>query len=336
MLRHLGLLTGLALTISSPAAVVAQDQAPSPEGTDWQLAAYSTDAGMTAPPDGLDPTLLLLDTVASGNAGCNQFSGSYVLDGASLSVAPEMAQTMMACDPAAQAVEDAYLALLPTTAMWQSADETLQLLDADGAVILEFVQAQPDIATVVALLEELRAEVRDLRLRVDTLEADPDPDGDTDSPTTEATAPTAPRARQSVETVFPDWMRDGLPPGQVANKNREIVRWRDRADDEAGYYVYASRGYCQLRPGTDPQQDLDEADFELARTTAERVDRLPADSTRYRPDHQAIDDSLPEAPDSPYSNDQFYDLYVSAFNDAGESGQVLVGSFFLTPEFRCP
>ncbi len=336
MLRHLGLLTGLVLTVSSPAAVFAQDPAPSPEGTGWHLAAYSTDAGMMAPPDGLDPTLLLRDTAATGNAGCNQFSGSYVLDGASLSVAPEMAQTMMACDPATQAVEDAYLALLPETASWQAADETLQLLDADGAVILEFAQAQPDIATVVALLEALRAEVRDLRLRVETLEADQDPDGGTGDPTSETTTPTAPRPRQSVETAFPDWMRDGLPPDQVANKNREVVRWRDRAGDEAGYYVYARRGHCELRPGTDPQQDLDEADFRLVRTRAELVDRLPADSTRYRPDHQAIDDGLPEVPVSPYSNDQFYDLYVSAFNDAGESRQVLVGSFFLTPEFRCP
>jgi hypothetical protein len=50
----------------------------------------------------------------------------------------------------------------------------------------------------------------------------------------------------------------------------------------------------------------------------------------------AIDAALPEAPESPYSNDQFYDLSVSAYNDDGESKRVRVGSFFLTPEFRCP
>jgi hypothetical protein len=39
------------------------------------------------------------------------------------------------------------------------------------------------------------------------------------------------------------------------------VRWRDRAEDEAGYLVYARRGYGQLKPGTDPNQVLDEADL---------------------------------------------------------------------------
>jgi heat shock protein HslJ len=324
------------MVVALPGAGVAQDAPASPEGTRWQLAAYLAESGLTTPPDGLDPTLLLSDATASGNAGCNQFSGGYLLDGTSLSFAPELTQTMMACEPDRQAVEDAYLALLPTTASWQSADESLQLLDAQGAVILEFVQAEPDIATVVALLEDLRAEVGALQARVDALEAGPGPDGENDPTTTEASVPAAPRAVGSVETEFPDWMRDGLPPDQIPDKNRETVRWRDRADDETGYRVFARRGYCQLKRGTEPEQLLDDADFRLARGRAMRIEQLPAGSTRYQPDHQAIDDSLPEMPISPYSNDQFYDLYVAAFNDAGESQRVRVGSFFLTPEFNCP
>ena len=108
------------------------------------------------------------------------------------------------------------------------------------------------------------------------------------------------------------------------------------ADDETGYRVYARRGYCQLRPGTDISQRLNEGDFRRGRSEPVQVDELPADIARYRPDHGAIDETLPLAPDTPYSNDQFYDLYVAAFNDAGESRRVLIGSFFLTPEFRCP
>jgi heat shock protein HslJ len=333
---HLGSFAAVVLTVSLAGVTAAQEEPASPEGTAWHLTAYATETGMTEPVEGADPTLLLLNGEASGDAGCNGFSGSYVLDGASLTFAPEMAQTMMACEPPTQAVEDAYLALLPTTASWRWADGSLQLLDPDSAAILEFTQAEPDIATVVALLEELRADVSALRARVDALEADTSADGEPDGTTTEASAPSAPRAAGSVQTEFPAWMRDGLPPDQISNKNREIVRWRDRAEDEAGYRVYARRGYCQLKPGTDPNQVLDEADFRLARTKAIRIDRLPADTTRYRPDHQAIDDALPEMPASPYSNDQFYDLYVAAFDDAGESERVLVGSFFLTPEFLCP
>lgn len=344
----LGLSTALALVVSTAGVVGAQGEPPSPEGQAWELRAYAADAALTPVPEDVVATLLLADGVASGSAGCNQFSGSYTLDGSSLSIAPEMAQTMMACDPAIQAVEDAYVALLPTTASWQSAEAGLQLLDADDTVILEYAAPTPDLATVIALLEQLRADVGQLQARVEALEAGAPtdgpgtPDGDAGSGTgggdgtASSTIPAQPRARGSVDTTFPAWMRDGRPPDQIANKNREIVRWRDRADDEAGYRVYARRGYCQLKPGTNPDQALEEDDFRLGRTKAVRIDRLPADTTRYRPDHQGIDDALPEMPASPYSNDQFYDLYVTAFNAAGESKRVLVGSYFLTPEFRCP
>ena len=330
-----GLSAALVLTTCLAGSVAAQDESATPEGQFWELTAYTAETGLAAVPEGVVPSLSLADGVASGNAGCNQFSGSYSIDGTSLSIAPELAQTMMACEPDAQAVEDAYLALLPTTAAWRSSAGILELLDGQDAVILALVGPQPDIATVIALLEELRSELNDLRSRVDSLEAGQGTGG-TDRDTAPASKPAAPSASGPVETVFPDWMRDGLPPDQVGDKNREVVEWRDNADDETGYRVYARRGYCQLKPGTNTNQALDDGDFRLKRSKAVRVDRLPADSTSYRPDHAAIDEALPDAPVSPYSNDQFYDLYVAAFNDAGTSKQVLVGSFFLTPEFRCP
>jgi hypothetical protein len=294
---------------------------------------------MTAVPDGVEATLLLAGGQASGNAGCNRFSGDYTLDGPALTF-QQFAVTRIACaDPEVGIVEDAFMALLPTTTAWQSSDGTLQLLDADDGVILEFDQAEPDIADVIALLESLEAEVTELRMRVEALESGAAPGDGGDGAGTDdqaAAKPTAPRARGSVDTVFPEWMRDGLPPDQIENLNRDVVRWRDRADDEDGYRVYARRGFCELKPGTNPNQALDEADFRLARGKAVRIDRLPVDTTRYRPDHAAIDAALPEMPESPYSNDQFYDLFVSAFNEAGESKRVKVASFFLTPEFRCP
>lgn len=194
----------------------------------------------------------------------------------------------------------------------------------------------PDIAEVIVLLENLRAEVNELRIRVDALEAGTGTGGAFEDATAVASVPAAPRAADPVQTVFPRWMRDGRPPDQIDDLNLDVVRWRDRADDEAGYAVYARRGYCQLRSGADPDQALEEDDFRLRRTAAVPVEQLPADTTRYRPDHEAIEAALPEAPASPYSNDQFYDLAVAAFNEAGESERVLVGSFFVTPEFRCP
>ena len=327
----------LALAVALPGSALAQNAPASPEGAAWELAAYLDGSEMVAVPADLSATLMLADGTASGSAGCNQFSGSYEIDGASLTIAPEMAMTMMACEPPAEALEAAYMGLLPTTASWESADDGLRLLDAEDAVILEYTGGEPDLATVVTLLEALRLEVGELRSRVDALEATPASDGEAKSGGNKPAAKTtAPRSRGKVETQFPAWMREGVPPDEIDNLNREVVRWRDRSDDEDGFRVYARRGYCELKPGADPNQALDEDDFRLARSKAVMLDELPAGTTRYRPDHAAIDAALPEAPRSPYSNDQFYDLYVSAYGDAGESKRVRVGSFFLTPEFRCP
>lgn len=334
---YLGSVASVALAVSLSGAVVAQDMGASPEGQTWDLTGYLDGTGTAVVPDGSSATLLLADGVASGSAGCNQFSGSYELDGASLTIAPEMAMTLMACEPAAETLETAYMALLPMTASWQSTDAGLQLLDADGAVILEYTAQEPDLATVVALLEALRAEVSELRSRVDALEATATEDGGSQAGGNErASKPTAPKSRGKVKTQFPDWMREGLPPDQIEDLNREVVRWRDRSDDEDGFRVYARRGFCELRPGSDPNQPLGDDDFRRSRTKAVLIDELPADTNRYRPDHSAIDAALPEVAESPYSNDQFYDLYVAAFNDAGETKRVRVASFFLTPEFRCP
>jgi len=334
---YLGSAALVAFAVSLPGAVIAQDMSATPEGRTWELAGYADDAGMAMVPDDSSANLLLADGVASGSAGCNQFSGSYVLDGASLTIAPEMAMTLMACEPAAEALETAYMALLPMTASWQSTDTGLQLLDAEGAVILEYTGQEPDLATVVALLEALRAEVSELRSRVDELEATATEDGGSQAGASErARKPTAPKSRGKVKTQFPAWMREGLPPDQIEDLNREVVRWRDRSDDEDGFRVYARRGFCELRPGSDPNQPLGDDDFRRSRTKAVQIDELAADTNRYRPDHSAIDAALPEVPESPYSNDQFYDLYVAAFNDAGETKRVRVASFFLTPEFRCP
>ena len=106
--------------------------------------------------------------------------------------------------------------------------------------------------------------------------------------------------------------------------------------DESGFNVYARRRFCELKPGADPSQELAEKDFRDGRFDYVLIDELPADTTRYQPDHEAIDAALDPIPESPYSNDQYYDVAVSSFNDAGESKTKLVASYYLTPEYRCP
>ena len=67
-----------------------------------------------------------------GNAGCNNYSGPYKLDGTSLTVGP-LATTMMACEQAILDQETAFLAALQTPTTVETSGATVTLRDASGA-----------------------------------------------------------------------------------------------------------------------------------------------------------------------------------------------------------
>ncbi len=77
-----------------------------------------------------------------GSTGCNRYGGSYTVDGDMLDLG-EIAATLIACPPPADAVERAYLAALERVARWSVDDDELTLLDADEAEVLLFVAATP-------------------------------------------------------------------------------------------------------------------------------------------------------------------------------------------------
>jgi heat shock protein HslJ len=72
-----------------------------------------------------------------GSGGCNRLTGTYVLDGASLTFS-RVAATMMAC---AQGMEQerAFLDALGAARIWRVAGDALELADASGAVLARFV-----------------------------------------------------------------------------------------------------------------------------------------------------------------------------------------------------
>lgn len=88
-------------------------------------------------------TLQLNAGQASGNGGCNSYSGSYTLDGTTLTFGDDIAMTMMACPDPAGSVEAAYLALLPQVTSYQLDNGTLTLLSAEGEALLTFTADQP-------------------------------------------------------------------------------------------------------------------------------------------------------------------------------------------------
>jgi heat shock protein HslJ len=115
--------------------------APALEGTPWVLG-----TGVTAVPtaDKTRPTLMLKSGTASGFAGCNNFHGTYTVNGSSLSFGP-LGRTAMACGSAQDAIETAYLAQLAKVASYAISGQTLTLKDSSGAAVLSYA---PSTATL--------------------------------------------------------------------------------------------------------------------------------------------------------------------------------------------
>ena len=111
--------------------------------TSWTLKTYASGGSATSVPDGVFADLAFTaDGAASGSSGCNQFSGSYTLDGATLTFG-QLATTMRACDEPASTVEAAVLANLAAVRTFTATAETLELFDASGNAVLTYDVAAP-------------------------------------------------------------------------------------------------------------------------------------------------------------------------------------------------
>jgi heat shock protein HslJ len=129
------------LALIPATTLVAQDAPQDITGIDWQLTSIAVDGTLGPVSEGVTPTLRLDAGDASGSAGCNQFSGGYELEGQALTF-EALTSTLMLCEDPQAAVEGAYLEALPRVATYALAsDGVLSLLDAEGAVILEYAAA---------------------------------------------------------------------------------------------------------------------------------------------------------------------------------------------------
>lgn len=110
---------------------------PDLSGTSWQLESM---LGET-PIEGTTPTLEFTDTELMGDTGCNQYTGTYELDGTAITVG-ELIQTEMACTEPEGVMdqEAAYLSTLASAASVSRTDGQLELLDVNGSVVLTYSQ----------------------------------------------------------------------------------------------------------------------------------------------------------------------------------------------------
>jgi heat shock protein HslJ len=109
-------------------------------GVTWHATGINNGrGGVESVAAGTDPTAVFDPAgTVSGDAGCNRFNGPAVVDGTSIAIGP-LASTKMACaDPAAAAQETAYLVALEAATMVQIQGASLELRDADGALLVQF------------------------------------------------------------------------------------------------------------------------------------------------------------------------------------------------------
>lgn len=153
MTRHLhsagcrrSLLLAATALLTACSTMTDMSTAPPLEGIRWQL----TELGGQALSAGQGPTLLLDGHRASGSDGCNRFTGPYTRSGDGVRIGPGLASTRMACPDPLQRQADAFAGALAEARRFRtqstSADDRLELLGADGAVIAVFTAESQALA----------------------------------------------------------------------------------------------------------------------------------------------------------------------------------------------
>ncbi len=173
-MRVLSLFMSIAMLAVLAPIAAAQDVPADPEGADWRLVEQRVEGSLAAVPLTVPASLTLADGVATGSGGCNDFSGSYALDGASLSFADEMARTLRSCAPEAEAVEDAYLSILADVVSWTIGESRLELRDTLDEIVLVFETpgdglTASQLAQLLARLDAADATIATLGSRVDDI-----------------------------------------------------------------------------------------------------------------------------------------------------------------------
>lgn len=122
--------SALGLVLLAACASAPEAQAPLP-GTKWKLAAADRGPLASLAADSGITIAFEADRL-SGNGGCNQYSGNYSIEGATLKIGPVVA-TKRACVGSGNDAERAWFAVLAQPVAHARADGTLVLRESDGA-----------------------------------------------------------------------------------------------------------------------------------------------------------------------------------------------------------
>ena len=137
--------SGSTLTLSDDAGAALFTFTEGPEGVEGSYAVTGVNNGKgavvsTTATEKASITFAADGTV-SGNTGCNSFSGTYEVDGAKLTIHGDVAATMMACEPDAQALEQQFLTALGNVTTWERSGQQVTLRGDSGEAQLTLTDA---------------------------------------------------------------------------------------------------------------------------------------------------------------------------------------------------
>lgn len=111
---------------------------------EWHLAQVKKGSGPLSPTPPIVATATFsADGMVSGNAGCNQYSGSYEQSGSSLGVA-QLAMTRKFCvEDNAMEIENAFSGAFVLVSSWAMINGYLVLKDHNGNTVIKLTPATP-------------------------------------------------------------------------------------------------------------------------------------------------------------------------------------------------
>ena len=127
ILAATGLVLSACASLGNPAGLA---------GTSWKLVSYGSAGNLTPAAQGVETSLIFgPDGQASGNLGCNGFSGGYEEKGGNIVFGP-LASTLMACPEPRMTQEGTAFQVLTGTVNFELAGNTLTIYGASGAIFI--------------------------------------------------------------------------------------------------------------------------------------------------------------------------------------------------------
>lgn len=135
----------LVLSDAGGAALLAfRAQSQDLAGTSWNVVSYNNgNQAVVSVLEGSELTAMFDgDGMVAGSAGCNNYNGSYEIDGEQISIGPLASTRKMCPDPAVMEQEAQFLAAMQTAATFQLEGSTLRFRTADDAMAVNFTAAE--------------------------------------------------------------------------------------------------------------------------------------------------------------------------------------------------